>query len=83
MNTGECERKIVEPEPICSNDPPKEVKCFYKRPTEKECPILNYIRAPDLVYCGVDKNGNKQGFARPCEVCKDERYDSYFDGPCE
>lgn len=56
--------------------------CTDPRPTEKTCPTIVYIRAPDPLYCGVRADGTRVDFPRECETCKDKGIVYYFDVPC-
>lgn len=69
---------------VCPVKPKATVKlCTDPRPTDKTCPVIYYIRAPDPLFCGVKADGTRVNFARDCEACKDKSIVYYFDKPCE
>lgn len=54
-----------------------------KRPTEKDCPTIVYVREPDPLVCGVKPNGERVDFPRECEACKDRSVVFYMETPCD
>ena len=75
---------IVSPDlDVCPHDAEyNAITCIEPRPTEEECPIVYYIRAPDPIVCGVKSTGERVDFPRTCEACKDSGIVYYFDVPC-
>ena len=76
---GKCTTNIS----VCPTKAPYQTTvCTDPRPDENTCPVVNYIRAPDPVVCGVKADGSRFSFARECSACKDQEIVYYFDKPC-
>lgn len=71
---GQCVLKPTFPDKILCKDP---------RPSEKTCPTVNWIRAPDSVVCGVDANGNYIDFPIECYACKQKDIVFYYNTTCD
>ena len=82
-----CQNGICVKDPTIISTCPADAKykttlCNDPRPDDKTCPVINYIKKPDPLFCGVKADGTRVDFPRDCECCKDKNIVYYFSTPC-
>jgi len=61
----------------------KTIKCLLPRPTEKDCPTLQFFREPDPLVCGVNTKGDLIDFPVECYACRQKDIVYYYNSTCD